>query len=1046
MTSNKEKENVSRYRFGGGSVLLSRITEYAVLSILVTVSYALVVSGTNLIAKDFLQTSDQLIINGFLVFILAILINPLHQKLRTWIDAAFWHSQQMYQERLQVFNQHLTRLVKISTIVNKLRQHVQEDFQPSQMHIFVLDPETEQYATNIGKEIIPSTDLLFSNNSGIVQALSRRKRSFDIAESSSIPDFTQTDRSRLSLLGARLFIPVLGQNQLVGWIALSPRQSGKPYTNDDRRYLESLCDQVAVAIERTQVISNLEQRVREMDVLIRIAQGVNVTLNYDDILELIFTQISQVISTRDFKVTIAQEGNDFHYHAMIIQDNERYPERENLPVATDKGLEAFVIRTQHFLVTTNYASECRRLGVLPDSENLYAWMGIPMNSGARTIGVISVGSRDPSLVYTARQINLMQAIADQAAGAIVKARLLTDTENKALQLATLNEIGRSLTSTLEIKPLLNQILHSATEILKCEAGSLLMVDDQTGDLIFEVTVGPVAEDLIGQHLSAGTGIVGQSVHTGKPFIVNDVQKSEKWFSDADKHTGFFTRDILVVPMQIKEKVLGVIEVINKHDGAPFTLDDQELLSTFSSQAAIAIENARLYTQTDAALRSLVEEMSIMQRIDRELNSNLDLNRSLEITLAWSLRQLRAEAGMIGIPNGPLQGPHLSFRLVDYHGYAKPPQNQGNPGDLPQLYVVLQEASILGGLQQGIPIKPNLSEHTRAQPWVIKKQASALSDDPDIDPFLLEPTILESVHGAQTKILIPIRRQTEVLAIMILESSARDAFEEDAVTFLTRISDHAAIAISNAQLYADLQAANIAKSDFISLVSHELKTPMTSIKGYTDLLAQGSVGAINEVQSDFLNIIRSNTNRMATLVSDLTDISRIEADRLRLEFSALSFALVVSEVIKSTQAQIDGKQLQLNIDIPEDLPLLWADLERLTQIVSNLVSNAVKYTPERGTISISARITSNLEHTEGQSNTVQIDVSDTGIGIPLDEKNKVFEKFFRSEAHEVRSTTGTGLGLNITKHLVNLQGGKIWFESEPGKGSTFSFTVPTAAVL
>jgi len=1025
-------------------VILSRITQYVILAILVTASYALAVTGISLIASNYLQITNQLYISGFLVFLLAILLNPVQQKIRTLIDNYFLRDQKIYQERLKEFSRDLTQFIDISTIVKKFREQIRDDFQPTQAHIFIFDQSTDQYVTNISEEITPTTDLHFTNNSAIVQALSRQKGALNIVESDKIPAFLLADRGRLSLLGAQLFIPLPGQINLAGWLAIGNRQSGIPYTKIDIWYLESLCIQVAGAIERAQVISNLEQRVHEMDVLSRIAQGVNITIHYDDILELIFAQTSQVISTHDFKVALARDGNNFIYHAMFIQDNERYPDRENLPIPANNNLEGIVIRTQHSLATTDYENECRRQGLLPDTQGLYAWMGIPMNAGARTIGAISMGSRDPSIVYTPLHINFLQAIADQAAGAIMKARLLADTQDKALQLATLNEIGRSLTSTLEIKPLLNQIMHSATEILNCEAGSLLMVDDQTGDLIFEVTVGPVADNLIGRHLSAGTGIVGESVQSGKPLIVNDVHKSEKWFSEPDKQTGFVTKDILVVPMQIKEKVRGVIEVINKRDGAPFTVNDQDLLSTLASQAAIAIENARLYTQTDAALRSRVEEMSIMQRIDRELNSNLDLNKSLEITLSWSMRQARAQAGMIGIPNIPLDGLKPSFRILIYNGYANSARSSTATFELPQYHLVLQGDSSLDRLRQGYPIKLNLTGQHATPPWVIKRQIGELNADSNVESYHFEPTNELELPDARTKILIPIRRQSDVLAIIVLESNTQAAFGEDAVIFLTRISDHAAIAISNSQLYADLQAANIAKSDFISLVSHELKTPMTSIKGYSDLLVQESVGPINEAQSDFLNIIRSNTNRMATLVSDLTDISRIEADRLRLEFSATSFSQIVEEVIKSTQAQLDGKRHHLMIDIPDDLPLLWADSQRLTQIVLNLVSNAIKYTPEGGNIGISAKYTEDTDATNGKSHSVQIDVSDTGIGIPLDEKSKVFEKFFRSEAPEVLSTTGTGLGLSITKHLVNMQGGKIWFESESGKGTTFSFTIPVAA--
>jgi signal transduction histidine kinase len=278
----------------------------------------------------------------------------------------------------------------------------------------------------------------------------------------------------------------------------------------------------------------------------------------------------------------------------------------------------------------------------------------------------------------------------------------------------------------------------------------------------------------------------------------------------------------------------------------------------------------------------------------------------------------------------------------------------------------------------------------------------------------------------------------------LESQEEENFTEDAVTFLTRLSDHAAIAISNALLYADLQTANIAKSEFVSLVSHELKTPMTSIRGYTDLLAQESVGPVNEIQLNFLNTIRSNVNRMANLVSDLTDVSRIEAGRMRLEFGSVSLTNIIEEVSNSVQAQLADKEHTLKVDIPENLPNVWGDYNRIIQVMNNLLSNAIKYTPQHGKIRITCQVTENSWDTEGAPQVILVSVNDSGFGISSEDNSKIFHKFFRSGDQNVRDVPGTGLGLNITRHLVEMQGGQIWFDSEHGKGSTFYFTIPVSA--
>jgi signal transduction histidine kinase len=292
-------------------------------------------------------------------------------------------------------------------------------------------------------------------------------------------------------------------------------------------------------------------------------------------------------------------------------------------------------------------------------------------------------------------------------------------------------------------------------------------------------------------------------------------------------------------------------------------------------------------------------------------------------------------------------------------------------------------------------------------------------------------------------------------LIFLETDRVDIIPDEVISFLSRLSDHAAIAISNAQLYAAIENANLAKSEFVSFVSHELKTPMTSIKGFTDLLAAGVVGPVNETQANFLSTIRSNVDRMATLVSDLADVSRIEAGRLRLEYGAIPVTNIVEEVVRSVRKQIEEKQQLLSLEIDSPLPSMWGDRTRLIQILTNLLSNAHKYSPVGGKITLCAEIAENhwaagapcsnggSKETPGGPKVIHLFVQDTGFGILPADQNKIFQKFFRSEDQNVRDTPGTGLGLNITKTLVEMQGGAIWFISEYRKGTTFHFTIPIA---
>jgi signal transduction histidine kinase/GAF domain-containing protein len=930
------------------------------------------------------------------------------------------------QDKTKGLIQELTQSAEQDEIMDKLRHFLVEEFDPSQVHIYLFDPQSDQFTATPGADGIPTSDLRFGLEDPLVVMLSQGVMALILDSPDSLPGDLRVERNRLALLGAHVFIPLAGQEKLVGWLALGPKFSDQNYTQEDISLLESLSKQVALVVGRTLVVKNLERRVKEMDVLTQVAQGVNITIEFDDMLELIYAQTSYVIPGDDFRVTLSDSSSSGTLrHVFFLENDERIRDKEDKPLPENQTLAYEIVHRRQVIRADDYELQCRSCNVIPDSDGINAWLGVPLNAGAETIGAISIGSRDPAVSYTDQQSNLLQAIADQTASAIIKSRLLIETERRARQLATLNEIGRSLTSTLEIKPLLNQILKSATEILNCEAGSLFMVDEPTGDLIFEVTVGPVADDLVGRHLPAGTGIAGKVADTGQPAIVNDAQKSSGWFGEPDKKTGFITRDLLVVPMQIKERVTGVIEVINKIDGSPFSEDDQELLTTFGIQAAIAVENARLYTQTDEALSARVEEMSILQRIDRELNASLNLNNTLQITLDWSIRQSKSDAGLIGLIDKSDSGQGDTIRIMAHQGYTTELDqfSSHQPSEKQTDYVIpLNSPDLQTAIKSG---EPKLV--TFGTPI-----ASPSDEKDNVEKNIINATHFSLLDTAQTQLLFPIKRKLETIATLLLESKTLDAYSEDIFTFLS------------SQLFAEVEEANKAKSEFVSLVSHELKTPMTSIRGYTDLLAQGNVGPVNEIQTNFLSTIRSNVDRMATLVSDLADISRIETGRMRLEFSAVSLTDIVEEVVRSARAQIIEKDQTLNIIIPEDLPKVWGDYNRIIQILNNLLSNANKYTPQSGKITINAEQQSNKWDPDGAPEVVLLDVQDTGYGISPGDQGKIFQKFFRSEDENIREIPGTGLGLNITRHLVEMQGGRIWFESKEGRGTTFSFTVPVAA--
>lgn len=546
------------------------------------------------------------------------------------------------------------------------------------------------------------------------------------------------------------------------------------------------------------------------------------------------------------------------------------------------------------------------------------------------------------------------------------------------RLAALYEVSRALGSSLNVDEVLNQVMDSVIQLTGAERGFLMLLDPETGELDLRAARNFERRNLDRDDMQVSRTVIQEVVRTGQGVVTTNAQTDER-FAGQQSVMMYALRSILCVPLRARGEITGVVYVDNKIKSGVFDQQDLEMLEAFAAQAAVAIENARLYTRTDEALARRVAELETLQEIDRELNTTLDFQRVLDLTLDWAVRVTEAESGWIAIrsEDGPM--------------------------------------TVVAGEGKGTLLNPNAR---------------------DLAPALKEgrPVFRRGgTDGLPARLVVPVRREGQVVALIGVQRRARP-FSREAETFLQRLAEHAAIAIENTRLYQAVKAANEAKSQFISIVSHELKIPMTSIRGYADLIRKGAAGPVSEQQAQFLETIRSNVDRMAALVSDLSDISRIETGRLKIELGDVPLAEYVRETVNGLRPQIEAKRQTLTLDLPEDLPLVRTDRTRLVQILTNLVSNAHKYTPEGGSITVRAR-------REGEM--VRVSVVDTGIGMSEEDQARLFSQFFRSEDPMVREQPGWGLGLSVTKRLVELLGGEIGVESELGKGSTFWFTLPVA---
>jgi signal transduction histidine kinase/GGDEF domain-containing protein len=279
------------------------------------------------------------------------------------------------------------------------------------------------------------------------------------------------------------------------------------------------------------------------------------------------------------------------------------------------------------------------------------------------------------------------------------------------------------------------------------------------------------------------------------------------------------------------------------------------------------------------------------------------------------------------------------------------------------------------------------------------------------------------RGASDYLTKPINLDELVLRVQkVLEEKQRFVSMKEYITQLEKANQ-------------ELKRVDEMKSEFVSVASHELRTPLATIKNAVQLVLRGKAGEVTDTQVNFLMMAEKNINRLTNILNDLLDLSKIEAGKMGMKSEELDLPLSIDFVLSSLKSQADGKSIHLEREAAKDLPFVYGDREKVEQVLTNLMGNAIKFTPEGGRVVVSAKLSDRAK------NAVGISVHDTGIGIPEDQLEKIFEKFHQVESPLHHSGTGTGLGLAITKGLVEAHHGQIWVESELGKGSTFTFTLP-----
>ncbi|MEE9519942.1 MAG: GAF domain-containing protein, partial [bacterium] len=629
-------------------------------------------------------------------------------------------------------------------------------------------------------------------------------------------------------------------------------------------------------------------------------------------------------------------------------------------------------------------------------------------AGLRSVKV-SVDSRD-EIGRLASSFNEMVASLEQNEAAL---------QRKVVEIGTLYEIGQEINAQVALQPTLHLIVERARDLLHGEVSLLALRQEESDTFTMQASSGAITETLAGVRFRPGEGLGGRVVVTGMSILVNNYLEEYRDSPFLEIVREADLRSAVAVPLKSRDVVIGVLYVHSRSENK-FNEEDRQLLSALAGQAAIAIEQARLY---EAATQQA-------KRWEALYRLGALLSRSLEVEDVYP-----AFAGAV-----------KALLPCDRIGVVVP---EGK-----QLRMALSVAEAPVPSYQGA-VWPQ-AEATAAG-WVLAHKTPRLVRD-----LATEATFSDEIfvarEGVRATLLLPLLVGGEAVGVFLLDSRTPGTYTERDLELLDPLAQQLALALQNARLYAQvkrhaeelevkveartqelqeanqqLEGASRHKSEFLANMSHELRTPLNAIIGFSEILLDESLGVLApEERKEFLGNIVGSGRHLLRLINDILDLSKVEAGRMELHPEEFAVASVVNGVLNTIKPLAAKKEIAIEVAIDPTLPLLVADPGKVRQILYNLLSNAIKFTPERGQVGLRA---------SRDGGEALFAVWDTGIGIKPGDQERVFVEFQQAESTAGRQYEGTGLGLTLAKKFVELHGGRIWVESEPGKGSTFTFTLP-----